>query len=231
MLLHGRLGIRGAGSYFSMDTDYEPIDFWLDKEGEAPARFSSESRRPKDVRLRKGIDLAASGEWEPADAAFRQALESPRRGKVEGRDSGEEEEEDEPNSSPATDARIHLLLAHLYLDQGRDEDATREVEAAEQLMKDAGRYRPQGMMRRTRDRMALRQGEYGRVYRRLRKILFPNASRPDTESLLMLAMAARQQGHKNEAQEALERARDRGADVALLTSLVPEDESLIQKGQ
>ena len=44
-------------------------------------------------------------------------------------------------------------------------------------------------------------------------------------------MAARQQGHKNEAQDALERARDRGADVALLTSVVAEDESLVQKGQ
>ena len=219
LFLSGRIGIKGSTSTFSVETEYEPLDFWFDRDGEALATFSCETRYPKRVLLRRGRTLAVAGSWDEAEATYRAALASPDRRNTAEEKQGEPKEEEETGepseASLARDVELHLLLADLYLDQGREQDAIQAIAIAEELGK-SKRIAWERDMERLQNRMALRKGEYNRVYRQLRRIVYHDLSHTTTENLLFLAVAAREQGHRLEAERALQFAQERGANVSLL---------------
>jgi Peptidase family M1 domain len=216
LLLSGRIGIKGSSSTFSVETEYEPLDFWLDRDGEALAVFSCESRYPKRVLLRRGRALAVAGSWDEAEATYRAALAAPdRRDTAEENQGDPKEEEETGEASLGRDVALHLLLADLYLDQGREQDAVQAIAIAEELGK-SNRIRWVRDLDRLRNRMALRKGDYREVYRQLRRIVYHDLSYTTTEDLLFLAVAAREQGHRLEAERALQFAQERRANVSAL---------------
>jgi hypothetical protein len=212
VLMEGRLPIRGAGSTFRIDSGRKPIRFWLDKNGEVLALFYSESREPKRVLMYQGMDLAAAGDTEMAEATFRRALGAPLFVASEVEDVMARREK---RGGRVVDFLIHLHLAQLFLDADRDEEAQAELDAAEKLMDPYIRVSYEDFWNRIRSRLEIRAGDFDGTYKRFRFVM-RDYWRPPTEDLLLLAIAAGETGHDDVREQALVAARRQGADVDLL---------------
>jgi hypothetical protein len=64
-------------------------------------------------------------------------------------------------------------------------------------------------------RLAIRSGDHERAYKALRKTV--RKGRASTQALLLFAIAARATGHDDDFEAALAVARDKGADVEILS--------------
>ena len=65
-------------------------------------------------------------------------------------------------------------------------------------------------------RLELRQGTYDKALKRLRKGLLKSGDIDGTEGYLLLAIAAKEAGSKDDFDRAVKTARENGADLALL---------------
>ncbi len=65
-------------------------------------------------------------------------------------------------------------------------------------------------------RLDMRRGQFDKAFRRLRKGLLRAGSLDSTEGYVLLAIAARKTGHGEEFDQALKKAKESGADLALL---------------
>ncbi len=209
----GHVLLRGESSDLAIDLPIEPRRLWLDKDAAVFGRFFNESRSPKRVLLYQGMDAAAAGQAEQAAALYEQAL------------AAEVAPEDEPRSNLEKsarreearylDGRIELGRARLLLDGGRDAEAR---EAFGRANKALGTYTGwvRTELRVLESRLDLRQGTYDKALKRLRKGLLKSGDIDGTEGYLLLAIAAKEAGSKDDFDRAVKTARENGADLALL---------------
>jgi hypothetical protein len=229
--LGGNVVVEGEHSEFSFRIKERPRELYLDQRGEVLAYFYCESREPKRMLRYRAMEL----EGEEAEAMYRRALAAPlfsedTLGRIDARDKDLEKEERLQN------ARIHLHLTRLYLDQQRDAEARTEFEIAEELFDKGLKNRYRATRGVLASRLETRNGEYKEAWDRLSRSLrlrFPrlrtdtvaDAARRDRwrqgrsgdgEDYALLAVTAFETGHDIVARRALEEAEERGADMSAL---------------
>ncbi len=204
--------LRGESSDIRIPLDYEPKELWLDRKREVFGRFFNEHRHPKRMLYFQGLDQSAAGRLDEAEALYRKALAAATFAGPAYAFSLDES--DIKVRRRALDARIQLQLIRLYLDQDRPADAGAAFDALRKLLTNSIRYAIGGQVKTLEARLAIRAGEHERAYKLLRKALRRRGR--STERLLLLAIAARETGHDDEFQAAVETASERGADVSLL---------------
>lgn len=213
-VLVGRAMLRGEESELRFELDYEPKELWLDKNREVFGRFFNERRHPKRMLYYQGLDVAAAGDHDGAEKLYREALAAEFF-------SGPAYERSDHDGHKAAgrflDARIQLQLARLHLDRDRPADAQSAYDESKRLMTSSTKYWLANSLRVLEARLALRAGEAGRAFKLLDKAINRRGDLESTESLLLLAIAARATGNEEELAEALEAAEEKGADVALLS--------------
>ncbi len=215
-LVVGRVALGGASTEITIPIDHEPKELWLDGKGEVFARFFNEHRYPKRMLYYQGLNQAAACRHAEAEALYRRALAAevfsgPRyRYAPKSKDLEAE--------GRRLDAWIRLWLVRLYLDAGRTGDARASFD---QLDKSLNRPIRQGLGFRLRNqeaRLAIQEGNTEIAYKMLRKPVLKRGVRPGTESLLLLAIAAKATGNSEDYETALEAATEKGADVTALRS-------------
>lgn len=236
---NGRLFIEGQRDEFAIHSETEPDGLTLDPRGEILARFYELKKFPKRVARYRAMDLALEGKWAAAEASYRRALS-------EEPDPGDPQwplpwMADPSSRARNEDARIHLALARMYLDQQRDADAEVELLAAEALV---GSDRT--TLRMERDalwaRLEIARFDYESAFKRLKKALRLAAPRRErltwrqriwqaelssdwlatTDVFALLAITAHEMGKPDELRWALQGARDRGVDVTALEGRLAE---------
>ena len=220
MGLGGNMILRGEATPIHVVIDPQPESFWLDQRGEVLATFRSEQREPKRFLRYRALEAARAGRHDEAQALYRQALEAPLLAPeiVEKRPSKRDEEHD----SREENAAIHVGLAALFLDQGRDAAAIEALDQSDRLS--SGEETEDFFFRwlydeRTdypfwrkllRARVASRAGDYAEAYDLLSKLLYLNFPQREGETL---ADVTRRQRFRSE-----DRMVGNGRDYALLAA-------------
>ncbi len=211
-MLLGRMVITGSHTELAIDIDQRPVKLWLDRDREIFGRFLDRRRHPKRLLLRQASKLAAAGEREAAADLLRRALAT--RSPLASNDD-------------LLDAHLHLRLAGVLLDLGRDVEAASSLDQARDAFAQGRSELPSTESRRfasafevVEARIEVRRGDYLAALTRLSGDVLDPKDAASTEGYLLLAIAARETGHAGELEQALEIARRRGADVTPLTGTV-----------
>ncbi len=203
--------LRGQTSDFDIPVEFEPVEFALDKRQEVYGRFFNGTRWPKHILFYQGLDAVAAGDAAGAADLFTRALAAPLIGEDEESQKGGRKEE------RILDGRIHLGLARLHLDQGRDAEAQAAFERADRTLEEGMGGLIEQEMKLIESRLEIRRGEYERAYRRLRRSLASGAVEGG-EGKVLLAIAAKALGKTEDYERAAREARSQGADLAALTT-------------
>jgi hypothetical protein len=208
-IIRGHILVKGASTDFTIDVEHEPKGFWLDRNARVFGLFHDAAKNPKKTLYSLASQASAAGRKEEAEKLFAQALEA---------------KEPEPEAEPGEtiywqdiqwqrrllNARIEASRAFLLMDLGRDEEADAAIGRARRVVRD------DLLLDRMQARLEVRRGRYDKAYQLLRR-----GSRHevlDAQDYALLAIAARETGHTDEADEALKKARENGVDVAALTA-------------
>jgi hypothetical protein len=116
------------------------------------------------------------------------------------------------------DARIHLHLADLYTEQGRDDDAWKELKLGRGLVDYRRRRSIRGHADLVEARLRIRRGEHAAALKLLRADYLRRGTRGDAEGLVLAAIAARAVGNTRDFEQAVKLATERGADLSALTA-------------
>ncbi len=212
--LEGRLVLRGPQSAMDLEVDHRPLGMILDGRDEVFATFFNLGRSPKRAALRKAQEAASAGDRPKARELFDSVLSAAVRVPAEyARSDSPDELEREGRG---LDAVAHLGLARLALEQAGLEAARRELETAVHVLKTSERVAIEGERVVLEARIALSTGDAKEALRLLRRAVLSREVLDDTEGWLLLAVAARAAGEKEELDRALEVATARNVDVALL---------------
>jgi hypothetical protein len=219
LMITGRTLIKGARSPIRITIEQQPEVFWLDPRSEVFGQFYCESRWPRRITYYQALDLMAAGETEAAEATLRQALDAEV---LSMPDHWLPQAIDIDREALDIDARIHLALARLYLDQNSLDQAEAQLDAADDLVSVTQRYHEQSLkdLLCLQARLDLARGRADDAYRNLRRKLLGHHALSSAEGFALLAIAAYATGHRQELQLALERARAGGFDVADLASVL-----------
>ncbi len=208
--LVGRMVISGRHTELEFDVERRPAKLWLDRDREIFGRFLDRRKHPKRMLLQQAAKQAAAGELAAAEDTLRRALAT--RSPLASTDY-------------LLDAHLHLRLAGVLLDLGRDGDATGSLDLARSAFEQGKAALPGSEIRRFRSafevteaRLEIRRGDHLAAYQRLRGGVLDPRDATSTEGYLLLAIAAEATGHHGELEETLEIARRRGADVSHLRS-------------
>ncbi|MEE8524352.1 MAG: M1 family aminopeptidase [Thermoanaerobaculia bacterium] len=205
-VLDGRMLISGRHTEHRFEIDQVPLKMWFDARQEVLGRFFDQRLHPKRMLLNQGLDKAAGGELGEAEEIFRRALraKSPMA-----------------STDGLLDAHIYLQLATVELDADEDERAAASLASAREVFAAAGESLPGSEARRFKNaceiveaRLEIERGDYEGARLRLRRGVLDERDATSTEGFLLLAIAARETGRELEVEEALEVARERGADVS-----------------
>ncbi|HEX7181859.1 MAG TPA: M1 family aminopeptidase [Thermoanaerobaculia bacterium] len=204
-LIRGNIQVKGESTKFALEVANEPKGVWLDRDGRVLGHFFDENQNPKRALFFQGLREAAAGRLDEAAALYDQALAA---------------KEPPPEDTGRTvywqniqwarrvlNALIELSRARLFLDLGRDEDAEASLDRAQKVL-----GKDHDSIELLQSRLDVRRGSYDRAFRRLRK-----GGAGSGETYALLAIAARETGHTEYLEEALKKARENGADLALLT--------------
>lgn len=204
-LIRGNIQVKGESTKFALEIANEPKGVWLDRDGRVLGHFFDESQNPKRALFFQGLREAAAGRLDKAAVLYDQALaakESPPE------DTGRTVYWQNIHwARRVLNALIELSRARLFLDLGRDEDAEASLDQAQKVL-----GKDHDSIELLQSRLDIRRGSYDRAFRRLRR-----RGMGSGETYALLAIAARETGHTEELEEALKRARENGADLALLT--------------
>lgn len=235
--LGGNLVLQGETSSFGFTVKEKPRDLWLDQSGQVLARFYSENREPK-IMLRYRADRAEPAEQEVLlGAALRAPLVSEE---VQARSKLSDKELE--RRARLEDALIHLLLARLHLDQGRQGEAREVLQQAEALFDRFDTHSHAALRATLKVRLNILDRSYQEAYDSLAKRLrlsFPvrdddttsdrirrnrwrRGQRGTAEEYSLLAIAAFETGHIEVSRRAAEEAEERGADVTALLDRLGE---------
>lgn len=212
--VQGRFWLRGETGEIDIELDFEPRDLLLDRRQEVFGRFFNERHRPKRTQYLRALDAVAAGDAAAAEASCRQALAVAVYEGPEYDDAPDEDSQAEDRK--ILDGQVQLLLARLFLDAGRDDEAATAIEAARDLLRPSARPWWEEPLRILDARLALHQRDAERAYKRLKKKILKTGDLEDAEGALLLAIAATELGKEKEARDALEIAKELGADTSLL---------------
>lgn len=207
--------LRGASTEFTIPLDQDPKDFWLDRDEEVFGRFFNESRFPKRILYYQGLDAAAAGNAEAAESLFARALTAEVEVVTDPAAAS-----DKPwlkREGKFLDALIELQRARLWLDRGRADEARGAFDRCRKTLAAYGGWIEEELTS-VEARLDIHQGEAERAFKRLRKRVLGRGSVEGTEGYVLLAIAAQATGHHEELKEALETAKENGADVSMLTA-------------
>ncbi len=207
-ILVGRMVISGRHTELELNIDKRPAKLWLDRDRQIFGRFLDRRKHPKRMLLQEAAKQAAAGEQTAAEDTLRRALAT--RSPLASTDY-------------LLDAHLHLRLAGVLLDLGRDGDAAGSLDLARAAFEQGRTDLPGSEIRRfasafeiTEARIEVRRRDYPAAYQRLRGDVLDPTDATSTEGYLLLAIAAHATGRHDELAEALEIARRRGADASLL---------------
>jgi hypothetical protein len=229
----GELVLHGRRDDFAIETELQPLELQLDPRGEILAWFYSAEVQPKRVLRYEAEDLAAGGRLEEAETRFQQAL------RTSAAAPSPVDPLDEAVTAPRIDervenVRIRLALARLYLQQGREGEATAALDAIDRELAGDGERSFRVERDALRSRIDLRHGGHAAALRRLKKTLRALSPRRDgapealagggaaaggeqaalAEAYALLAVAAEMAGAEEDLRWALREARGRGVDVS-----------------
>jgi len=223
----GVLVLDGREPSFELRVPHEPVRFQLDPERRVLAfLYRKDSAEKGAVRVR-AARLVASGRPEEAIELLRDAVS---------------DDESSDQGSPGRSAQdriarehsdLYLSLAHIYLDQGREDEARAAFEAAERSLPRLDRSRFNWHRVVLDARLALRRGDYRSAYAGLRKHMrlrflqrwddsvaeqlrrakFKDGVWGDGQTYAMLAISAHHTGHEEVCRRATEEASARGANM------------------
>ncbi len=212
-LLVGKIVISGRHTELEFDLDWRPSKLWLDRDREIFGLFLDRRAHPKRMLLKLAAKQAATGELTPAEDTLRRALAA--RSPLSSTDH-------------LLDAHLHLRLAGVLLDLGRDREAAGSLDLAKQVFEREKASLPGSEIRRfasafeiAEARIEVRRGDYLGALERLSDGVLDPRDATSTEGYLLLAIAAQATGRQGELEEALEIARRRGADVSRLPPQSP----------
>lgn len=229
----GRLLIEGRDEDFEVVTSSRPVDLELDPLGEILAHFYPVNVYPKRGLRYRAHDQALQGNLAEAERSYRSALDQPAARILGDREAAWTR--DAAGEGQIEDARIHLALARLYLDQRRHTEAEAELSRADELI---GPDRQ--LFRMERDalggRLEIQRGDFAAAYRRLKKTMrlagprrgprtwssllwqvqLNSERRAVIEGFALLAIAAHETGAADDFAWAAEEARYRGVDLSPL---------------
>lgn len=205
----GNIVLKGETTEFEIDVKHEPRRLWLDKDRRVFASFLDESRHPKWFNYLQGQTAALAGDSAAASAFYDKALAA-KEPPPDNRRSVTYD--DLKRRERQLNAWIELSRARLQLDQGDENSAAAAIGRAQRTLGE-----DHTTVRVLRARLEIRQGDYEKAYRRLRKGVITSETLETSEAYVLLAVAAQKSGHADDFLRALKRARDTGADVSLLT--------------
>jgi tetratricopeptide (TPR) repeat protein len=236
----GRAEIQGDTSEFSTIVRESPVRIRLDERGEVLATFLDETRDPKTALRHEGDWLADTGRLDEAEAAYAKSLAAETRLPV-GYLGMRSSSWDVKRAARLLDALVHLRRARLFLDRGRDAEASAALEAAESLLtgRDSGEFKAARMLLRAR--LETRRGDFAAAYRRLsgelrldfqdrqddsvveqiRNLRFRSGWVLGGDAYALLAAAAAETGRDEVQARASREAERRGADLGALPALAP----------
>ena len=212
--LVGKMVISGRHTELEFDLDERPVKLWLDRDREIFGRFLDRREHPKRMLLQQASKQAAAGELPAAEATLRRALatHSPLA-----------------STDYLLDAHLHLRLAGVLLDLGRDGDAAGNLDLAKSAFEQGKEALPGSEIRRfasafeiTEARIEVRRGDHQAAFQRLRDGVLDPRDATSTEGYLLLAIAAHAIGNRDELEQTLEIARRRGADISRVWSRFAE---------
>jgi peptidase M1-like protein len=206
--LRGSLRLKGEVTPIAIDLQYEPKEFWLDRDSEVFGLFWDEKRNPKQALYFQGLEATAAGKAAEAEALFDRALKADDQPREFG---GTVYYQEVQAARRWKNARIDLARARLYLEAGRDADAEKALDRAD-LLSEAAEWKL------LTSRLEIRRGAFDKAFRRLRKGLPEIGGLDSAEGNLLLAIAAHATGHQEEYDRAVKAARESGADLAQLSS-------------
>ncbi len=207
--VRGNLLMKGASSDFSIPVDFEPKGFWLDRKASVFGFFFDESRNPKRAAYYQAHEAAAAGRLDEAEKLFAQAL-AMQDPPPEAENGETIYWQDIQWARRLLNARIESSRAFLLMDLGRDDEADTAIGRARRVVRD------DLLLDRMQARLEIRRGKYEKAYQLLRRGDRNEAL--DAQDYALLAIAARETGHKEEYEEALKKARENGVDVSALTA-------------
>ena len=212
MQQNGRLVMHEPTKPFTIETEFEPLGFHLDRKGEVLARFFSEETDPRLVAYRDGERLAAGGKTAEAGATFHKAIDMPS-------DSGDETSR---ASSSIPFERVQVLAAHvalirLAIDEGRLDDARAAIAQVRELGNRWEDVLTESDLLVLEARVNILDNQPGEAFKRLdHAVKFRRWGGAELQGLR--AIAAHMTGHTKEEADALDVARRRGVDVRALES-------------
>lgn len=203
--------LKGASRSFSVPLRFEPKGLWLDRDNRVFGFFFDESRNPKRALYYRAQDATARGRLDEAETLLARALEMEEPPEVVETGRRQAYWKDIQLARRVFDARVEMYRAVLLMDLGRDDEADAAIGRARRVVKDdLGLDRLQA-------RLEVRRSRYEKAYQLLRR--GDRHERLEAQDFALLAIAARETGHPEEAAEALKRARERGVDVTVLTAV------------
>jgi hypothetical protein len=213
-IVRASVQLRGASGSFSLPVAYEPKALWLDREGKVFGLFFDASRQPKQAAYLQARAAADAGRREEADELFVQARALDDEPPPEPPPGRTIRWKDIQRARRYLNADIESARALLLMDMDRDAEAEEVLGRVHQVFwNDAqNAVRLDGMQAR----LAVRQGRYEKAWQLLRQV--DRQDELTAQDYGLLAIAARETGHPEEAAEALRKARERGVDVTVLTA-------------
>jgi tetratricopeptide (TPR) repeat protein len=208
--VRGHVLLKGESIELAFAVEHEPKGFWLDPKARVWGLFYDESRNPKLALYSQASKAAAAGRPEEAEKLYVRALAI--------------EESAFQTGEPVVyrnvqwdrrllNALIEISSASSLMDLDRDDEADTAISRARRAVQTV---RADFLVTRIQARLEVRRGRYEKAYR-----LLGGGDRQEeleAQDHALLAIAARETGHLEEAAKALRKARERGVDVTVLTA-------------
>jgi hypothetical protein len=214
--MNGRFWIHGPRNEFSIEVHGEPKTFVLNRRGEVFARFVDEERHPRRSLLVAARIAADQDRGDEAETLLAKALADDGRNEADPVFNSPGMGADHGLAQRRLTVEIQLSRARLFLQRGRDAAAKEALDAAG----GAAGYGFGGDRDLLLSWLDVRGGRFDSAYRRLH-----DSDLDTAESTLLLAIAARATGHREELEAALKAARRKGADASAL-----QDSSIARTG-
>lgn len=213
-VVSGQIRLTGETTEFDIPLDHEPRGLWLDPHAQIFGRFYNEQRYPKRVLYFQGLSAASAGRAAEAEVLFDKAYSAETEVAAPG--DGVTTRLHRMVAIKSLNVYIDLSRARLFLDQGRDDDAEAALSRARRA---AGGYFDswtQEEIKVLESRFDARKGAYDKIVKRLRYSLLESKEIDSTEGYVLLAIAARETGSKDDYEKALRKARSNGSDLSAL---------------
>ncbi|HSN86786.1 MAG TPA: M1 family aminopeptidase, partial [Thermoanaerobaculia bacterium] len=192
--VRGHALLKGESIELAFAVEHEPKGFWLDPRARVWSLFYDESRDPKLALYSQATKAAAAGRTEEAEKLYARALAIEEPAFQTGEPVVYRNVRWERS---LLDALIEISWASLLMDLDRDSEADAAIGRARSVVRDSF------LRDRIQARLEVRRGRYERAYQLLQRV----RNLLDAQDYALLAIAARETGHAEEAAEALKKAR------------------------